>query len=116
MSGLGRKSTVESIAINQTTDIGGKLAWNIYDSSARNADAENTPSFDASVINIPWDWGAYNGQIAISSTSNVAPRMQIRTANHKDNGSEANPRYTPLYTAWREIVTAPKDSAVGGAT
>lgn len=115
LNGLGRKTTESTIAINQTTDIGVKLAWNIYDSASRSADANNTPSFDATVLNFPWDWGAYNGQIAISSTVSSNPRLQIRAANHTDNGENASPRYTPNYSEWREVVTATKATAVGSA-
>jgi len=39
--------------------------------------------------------------------------MQIRSASSVDNGESANPRYTPNYGAWREVVTATKATKVG---
>ena len=115
LNGQGRKTTTASMALNPSTDTGFNLTWNIFDSSSRTADANAAPSFDAGAINIPWDWGAYNGQIAITNTSQT-PRMQIRSASHKDNGESANPRYTPQYGAWREVVTANKATQMGNAT
>ena len=115
LSGLGRRSTVEKIALNPSIDTGFKISWHISDSTARTNDATNSPSFDAGIINIPWDWGAYNGQIAIANDS-TTPRIQIRAASHTDNGESANPRYTPNYGAWREVVTATKATQVGSAT
>lgn len=115
LSGLGRRSTVEKIALNPSIDTGFKISWHISDSTARTNDATNSPSFDAGIINIPWDWGAYNGQIAIANDS-TTPRIQIRAASHTDHGEGANPRYTPDYGAWREVVTATKATQVGSAT
>ena len=116
MASRGRRTSVESIAVNPTTTEGNsRMTWHFSDSSSRNNDATNSPSFDAAVINLPWDWGAYNGQIAIANTV-TTPRMQIRSAAHTDNGAEAEPRYTPNYGAWREVVTATKDTQMGNAT
>ena len=115
LSGLGRRSTVEKIALNPSIDTGFKISWHISDSTARTNDATNSPSFDAGIINIPWDWGAYNGQIAIANDS-TTPRIQIRAASHVDNGESASPRYTPNYGAWREVVTATKATQIGSAT
>lgn len=116
LSYLGRRTTAATIALNPSVDTGFKMSWHISDSTSRTADATNSPSFDAAVINLPWDWGAYNGQIAITNTSNTTPRIQIRSASHTDNGTSANPRYTPNYSAWREIVTATKATQIGSAT
>lgn len=116
LSGLGRKTTATSMALNPSVDTGFKMSWHIVDSTSRTNDATNSPSFDGAIINLPWDWGAYNGQIAISNTLNNNTRMQIRSASSTDNGENANPRYTPVYGAWREIVTATKATQMGSAT
>ena len=116
LDSIGRLSTAATIAYNPGASQGFRLVWNIYDSNSRTNDAANSPSFDAGVINIPWDWGGYNSQIAISNTVRDNTRMQIRSASHTDNGENANPRYTPNYGAWREIVTAPKATQVGSTT
>ena len=115
LNGIGRLSaSADAIAFNTSITVGNRLSWCIYDGSSRGKDATNTPSFDASVLNIPWDWGAYMTQLAMSITT--TPRMQIRGASCTDNGEGTNPRYTPIYGAWREVVTATKATQMGSAS
>lgn len=93
-----------------------KISAHIMDSTSRNKSAANSPSFDCTVLELPWDWGGYNGQLALTSTSASTPRMQIRSATHIDQGEGVTPRYVPSYSAWREVVTATKATQMGSAT
>ena len=113
---VGRFSNSTYINVNVSNTYGyNKLFYSLYDSTSRSTDATNSPSFDAGVLNMTWDWGAYNGQIALTNT-NTTPRMQIRAASNTDNGENADPRYTPNYGAWREVVTATKATQIGNGT
>ena len=118
IAGLGRKTTTATMNVNPSVDTGNsRLTWYLSDSSSRANDASNSPSFDAGIINLPWDWGGYNGQIAVANTGTTSnTRMQIRSASSIDNGDSANPKYSPNYFAWREVVTATRDTQIGNAT
>ena len=114
VSCLGRRTTAAQIKLNPSVDTGFRMTWHISDSTSRTNDSTNSPSFDCSIINLPWDWGGYIGQIALGSTGTT--RMQIRSAGSVDNGASANPRYTPSYGAWREVVTAAKATQIGSSS
>ena len=114
LTGIGRMNTVEKMDHNPSVHATGfRLTWGLMDATSRSADETKAPSFDSTVINLPWDWGGYNTQVAFQ---NAGTRIQIRGASHTDNGEGASPRYTSNYGAWREVVTATKATQIGSAT
>ena len=114
LTGIGRMNTVEKMDHNPSVHATGfRLTWGLMDATSRSADATKAPSFDSAVINLPWDWGGYNTQVAFE---NAGTRIQIRGASHTDNGEGTSPRYTSNYGAWREVVTATKATQIGSAT
>lgn len=96
---------------NSTDDHNYELTTFLRSSSMTTGQA----SFDSFVLNCPWDWGAYGGQVAIGNTT-TTPRMQIRSAVNTDNGEGASPRYSPNWGSWREVLTGPAATAVGSST
>jgi len=106
---LGRRTSAD---YNPSTETYGYKITSMLASSSMTT---SHPGLEGAILNFPWDWGGYNGQLALTVTNvNDGARMRIRNAQSIDNGESASPRYTPNYSAWREIVTMTIDSAIGG--
>ena len=106
---LGRRASAD---YNPSTETYGYKITSMLASSSMTT---SYPGLEGAILNFPWDWGGYNGQLALTVTNvNDGARMRIRNAQSIDNGESASPRYTPNYSAWREIVTMTIDSAIGG--